>query len=156
VAAELGLVVAYRASTTSDWPTAITHAVPFTSVYGGGAPRVSPTNAGSAPRAVYRGATVGDIVGVYTGRPVHTHWGPVQVRITVGNHRIMDVDAIQYPFGHSRGQEINIYAVPALNREVLAAQSAHIDAISGATDTSAGYVNSLQSALDLTHVQPAN
>lgn len=83
-----------------------------------------------------------------TGGSVQTRYGPVQVRITVQNGKLTDVKAVTYPQENPRDQEINGYAVPQLNRETLAAQSAHIDAVSGATYTSQGYQRSLQSALD--------
>ncbi|MEU7056536.1 FMN-binding protein [Streptomyces sp. NPDC046197] len=83
-----------------------------------------------------------------TGRTVRTRWGPVQVRITLKNGRITEVTAVAYPSANPRDQEINSYAIPELRREALAAQSADIDSVSGATYTSDGYRQSLQSALD--------
>jgi uncharacterized protein with FMN-binding domain len=72
----------------------------------------------------------------------------VQVRITVSSGKLTAVAAVVYPNGNGRDQEINSYASPALNKEALAAGNAKIDMISGATYTSTGYINSLQSALD--------
>ncbi|MFC3577139.1 FMN-binding protein [Streptomyces yaanensis] len=83
-----------------------------------------------------------------TGDSVQTRWGPVQVRVTVSSGRITDVTAVEYPQENPRDQEINSYAIPQLTREALAAQSASIDTVSGATYTSDGYRQSLQSALD--------
>ncbi|MER6977974.1 FMN-binding protein, partial [Streptomyces carpinensis] len=83
-----------------------------------------------------------------TGETEQTRWGPVQVRITLKNGRITDVTAVSYPTDNPRDQEINSYALPELRREALAAQSADIDSVSGATYTSDGYRRSLQSALD--------
>ena len=83
-----------------------------------------------------------------TGQTAQTQWGPVQVQITVDGGKITDVTAVQYPNGNGRDQEINSYALPVLAQEALAAQSANIDHVSGATVTSDGYVQSLQSALD--------
>ncbi|MGV9346792.1 FMN-binding protein [Streptomyces spiralis] len=83
-----------------------------------------------------------------TGETAQTRWGPVQVRITLKNGRITDVTAVAYPTDNPRDQEINSYALPELRREALAAQSADIDSVSGATYTSDGYRQSLQSALD--------
>ncbi|MFD5079102.1 FMN-binding protein [Streptomyces sp. NPDC058371] len=83
-----------------------------------------------------------------TGDSVQTRYGPVQVRVTVKNGRITEVTAVAYPQDNPRDQEINSYAIPQLKREVLAAQSAQIDSVSGATYTSGGYTQSLQSALD--------
>jgi uncharacterized protein with FMN-binding domain len=83
-----------------------------------------------------------------TGSVAQTQWGPVQVELTVSNGKITDVSVIQYPDGNGRDQEINSQALPILTQETVAAQSAQIDMVSGATVTSDGYLESLQSALD--------
>jgi uncharacterized protein with FMN-binding domain len=83
---------------------------------------------------------------------VQTRWGIVQVQITVANGRITKSEAVQYPNQNPRDQEINAYAVPQLNSEVVAQQSASIDSVSGATVTTNGYLTSLQSALDQAHL----
>ena len=62
--------------------------------------------------------------------------------------RSPNVDVVQYPDGNGRDREINDYALPILVQETLSAQSANIDMVSGATVTSDGYLQSLQSALD--------
>lgn len=84
----------------------------------------------------------------YTGSVAETRWGPVQVKITVRNKTITAVDVVQYPNGNQRDAEINQYALPVLVQETITAQSANIDMVSGATVTSDGYLQSLQSALD--------
>lgn len=86
--------------------------------------------------------------GTYTGDTASTQWGPVQVQITVADGKITDATAVQYPSGNGKDQEINAYALPILAQEAVAAQSAQIDHVSGATVTSDGYVQSLQSAID--------
>ncbi|MEU7426098.1 FMN-binding protein [Streptomyces sp. NPDC040750] len=86
--------------------------------------------------------------GTVTGDTVQTRWGPVRVRVTLQDGRLTDVNAVDHPQGNPRDQEINSYALPRLRREALAAQSADIDMVSGATYTSDGYRRSLQSALD--------
>ncbi len=83
-----------------------------------------------------------------TGDVARTRWGPVQVALTVEAGTITSVQVPQYPSGNGRDQEINGRALPVLVRETLAAQSAAIDMVSGATVTSTGYLQSLQSALD--------
>jgi uncharacterized protein with FMN-binding domain len=83
-----------------------------------------------------------------TGEAWPTIYGPVQVRITVAGGRITAVTALEYPTNTPRDDQINAFAIPELNRETLAAGSAKIDAVSGATYTSQGYVGSLQSAVD--------
>lgn len=83
-----------------------------------------------------------------TGQAIQTRYGPVQVRVTVAGHRITDITPLQLPQGSGHDQQIDQDAVPQLRSEALSAQSAHIDIISGATYTSDGYAQSLQSALD--------
>jgi uncharacterized protein with FMN-binding domain len=83
-----------------------------------------------------------------TGTAAGTRYGPVQVKITVKNGKLVEVDAVVYPQGDPRDAQINAYAIPELDKEALAAGSAQIDTVSGATYTSEGYVASLQSALD--------
>lgn len=117
-------------------------------------PAGSPNPASPAPRAVRpkrsttasRTSTV-----VVNGRAVSTDYGDVQVQITVNGRRITAARAISYPTG-GRDSEINDAAVPLLGQETLAAQSAQIDTVSGATYTSEGYRTSLQSALDAAHL----
>jgi uncharacterized protein with FMN-binding domain len=86
--------------------------------------------------------------GKVTGPAVDTRWGPVQVEVTLDNGRITAVTVPRYPDGNRRDQQINDRALPILVQETLAAQSADIDTVSGATVTSEGYLRSLQAALD--------
>ena len=88
----------------------------------------------------------------YTGQTVDTRWGPVQVKITVIGGRITASEAVQYPSSNHKDEEINARALPTLNDEVVQQQSAQIDTVSGATVTSDGYLESLQSAIDQAHL----
>ncbi|HET7477435.1 MAG TPA: FMN-binding protein [Dermatophilaceae bacterium] len=88
----------------------------------------------------------------YTGDVVQTRWGPVQVELTVTGGRVTAADAVQYPDGNRRDAEINSYALPILSQQVLDRQSAQVDTVSGATVTSDGYRQSLQSAIDQAHL----
>jgi uncharacterized protein with FMN-binding domain len=83
-----------------------------------------------------------------TGTVAQTMWGPVQVQLTVAGQKVTKVSILQYPNGNGRDIEIANYAFPILIDETIKSQSAHIDMVSGATYTSTGYVQSLQSALD--------
>ncbi|MDX2676130.1 FMN-binding protein, partial [Streptomyces sp. NY05-11A] len=82
-----------------------------------------------------------------TGSVQQTQYGPVQVRITVAGGKITKADAVQAPKGGTSDQKTAL-SVPRLNQEAVAAGSADIDSVSGATYTSEGYKKSLQSALD--------
>ena len=90
--------------------------------------------------------------GTYDGAVASTWYGPVQVRITVAGGKLTAAQAIQLPSGNGHDQQINSYAIPILSQEVVAAQSAKVDMVSGATYTSTGYLQSLQSALDKAHL----
>ncbi|MEV5867473.1 FMN-binding protein [Streptomyces tendae] len=103
------------------------------------------SNAGAG--AAEEGAGAGQGTQVLTGDAAQTQYGPVQVRVTVSGGRITDVEALQAPKG-GRSDQVTADAVPKLNRAAVAAGNADIDAVSGATYTSAGYTQSLQSALD--------
>ncbi|WP_423494327.1 FMN-binding protein [Microbacterium esteraromaticum] len=86
--------------------------------------------------------------GTYTGDAASTRYGPVQVQISVSGGSIASVDVIDYPDSNHRDQQINSRAIPLLVSETTASQSSSIDLVSGATYTSRGYVESLQSAID--------
>ncbi|MFF0835986.1 MULTISPECIES: FMN-binding protein [unclassified Streptomyces] len=105
---------------------------------GGGGGSASPASPGARGTAGTR---------TVTGRVAQTQYGPVQVRITVSGGRITQAAAVQAPKGGVSGQKTAL-AVPRLNQEAVAAGNARIDAVSGATYTSTGYRQSLQSALD--------
>jgi uncharacterized protein with FMN-binding domain len=83
-----------------------------------------------------------------TGDEASTRWGPVQVELTIADGAITDVSVVEYPDGNGKDQQINARALPVLIQETLDAQNANIDMVSGATVTSEGYLESLQSALD--------
>ena len=88
----------------------------------------------------------GSFSGQLTGQAVDIPFGTVQVKVTMQNGKITDVQTLQLPRGGHSGQ-VSSYAAPQLRSEALQAQSANIDTISGATYTSQGYAQSLQSAL---------
>jgi uncharacterized protein with FMN-binding domain len=79
---------------------------------------------------------------------VQTPYGPVQVKIVETSGRLTDIVALQLPGGDPRSTEIAAGAVPILHDEALHANSARIHVVSGATYTSNGYAQSLQSAID--------
>jgi uncharacterized protein with FMN-binding domain len=86
---------------------------------------------------------------VLLGKAYDVSYGVVQVKVTISGTKITDVTAVSLPEG-GRSGDISQYAAPQLRTEALSAQSAHIDSVSGASYTSAGYAMSLQSALDQT------
>jgi uncharacterized protein with FMN-binding domain len=82
------------------------------------------------------------------GSAVQTRYGTVQVQVTVAGSKITNVSFLQLTSFDGRSADINSQAGPILLQETLTAQNANIDSVSGATYTSDGYLQSLQSALD--------
>jgi uncharacterized protein with FMN-binding domain len=85
------------------------------------------------------------------GSTVTTRYGPVQVKVTETSNRITDITAVKLPSQDAHSQSIAAYAAPKLRQEAITANSARINVVSGATYTSDGYAQSLQSALDSLH-----
>lgn len=107
------------------------------------APATTAPSAGGGSASGGSGAS-----GIYTGTAAETRYGPVQVRVTVSGGKLTDVQALQLTNRDGRSVAISQQAAPILRQEALQAQSATIQAVSGATYTSEGYTTSLQSALD--------
>jgi uncharacterized protein with FMN-binding domain len=169
-----GLVLLFSYRTSLDQPTAsaIVSGTKTTTTAGGATPTPSASatpSASPSPSASSGGSTsssgsssgstgsssgsssqssTGLKNGTYTGASADTRYGAVQVKITVSNGVISKVDVPRYPSQSGRDQEINSYAIPQLVDETVTAQSAQIDMVSGATYTSQGYLESLQSAID--------
>jgi uncharacterized protein with FMN-binding domain len=120
-------------------------------------PYVAPTvasNGGNGGNVGNGGAVAGATAGIpssysgtVTGSAVGIPFGTVQVQVTITKGVITDVQALQLPNDGGHSSQVSSYAAPQLRSEVLAAQSGTIDTISGATYTSEGYIQSLQSAL---------
>ncbi|GAA1825818.1 FMN-binding protein [Microlunatus capsulatus] len=154
------VVLLFSYHTSTDAPAATPPAATASSTPGGSssatagagappAPGTSPTTtAPSSPPASGSPSTASGGGGTYTGDVAQTRWGPVQVEITAADGRLTAVQVVEYPTENPRDQEINARAIPTLVDETLSAQSAEIDMVSGATVTSEGYLQSLQSALD--------
>jgi uncharacterized protein with FMN-binding domain len=151
-----GGVAAAMASADASAPTdgtAATAIVPASSTVapaGGGAALASPSTGSSATGSSSKAtssATALYVDGTWTGAAEWTRWGYVQVQVTVKNGKLSDVTALQSP-SDGRSRSINSRAQPVLEQEAIAAQSADIDMVSGATYTSRTYSASLQAALD--------
>ena len=146
----LGLLASFHtAGGTSRRTTAA--AVSSPSVTTGSSPPPSgtdpATSSGTAPQTT---TPVGTTSGhqQIDGPTISTKFGDVQVRVTLDNGRITDVEPLKMPSDRRRSAEITQAATPILHDEVLQAQSAVIDLVSGATYTSDAYAQSLQAALD--------
>lgn len=86
--------------------------------------------------------------GQYTGSTADAFYGYIQVKAIIRGGKITDVQFLQYPNDRQNSVEINSQAMPFLKQEAIVAQSAHVDIISGATDTSNAYIESLTNALN--------
>lgn len=83
-----------------------------------------------------------------TGSVASTSYGPMQVQVVLDGTRITKVNVLQQTDSGAESSQIDANAIPQLTSETLTVQSARIDTVSGATATSQGYIQSLQSALD--------
>jgi uncharacterized protein with FMN-binding domain len=101
--------------------------------------------AAAAAAPVSAGSGTGTVL---TGNVIMTGYGPTQVQVTLNTGKIVKVTVLQHTNDGVNSQMIDGRALPLLNKETLTAQSAKINAVSGASYTSAGYIKSLQSALD--------
>ena len=115
----------------------------------GGASSSSSSSATTVPgefRSVAGTLTAGETT--ITGKVGNTVYGPVQVELVVKSGKIVKVAILEQPANTIHDIQIGEFAFPKLISETLAAQNAKIDAVSGASYTSAGYIASLQSAVD--------
>ncbi|MFH9549713.1 FMN-binding protein [Streptomyces sp. NPDC051445] len=112
-----------------------------------GAAQAAGAGAGAAAQDAAQGGSGAVVSGTMTGDAAQTQYGAVQVRITVVDNKITKAEAVQAPKGGTSDQKTAL-AVPKLNADVVAKQSANVDTVSGATYTSEGYKKSLQSAID--------
>jgi uncharacterized protein with FMN-binding domain len=88
-----------------------------------------------------------------TGASEQYGYGTLAVRVTVQGSRIADISVATLQTAEPLSQQIADQAIPILRSEVLSAQGAQINGVSGATYTSEAYAASLQSALDKLHVK---
>ena len=117
---------------------------------GGSAGSAASAGGAAAPAPVSAGSGTGTAV---TGNVIMTGYGPTQVQVTLNAGKIVKVTVLQHTDDGVNSQMIDGRALPLLNNETLTAQSAKINAVSGASYTSAGYIKSLQSALDKARAQ---
>jgi uncharacterized protein with FMN-binding domain len=157
------LALLFQFETKEPLAAAVTTLVSTTQVEAGGAPSTttSPTSSTTTSSTSTTSTTstttttiptttttaVSQSVDI-TGPAVPTRWGTVQVEVVVEGGRLVDVVGVQLPNERQYSAYVSSVAGPWLRDEALAAQSAHIQNISGATYTSQGYARSLQGALD--------
>jgi uncharacterized protein with FMN-binding domain len=129
-------------------PAAAAPAAPAASTPETSAAAASPTMASSGATPAMPKSGASTATRTVTGSAAMTPYGPMQVKITLAGQRITKATVVQQTDDGTESQQIDSFAIPKLTSETIAAQSARIDAVSGASYTSSGYIKSLQSALD--------
>lgn len=130
--ASLVLLFGYSTSTAGPAPTVQA------------APAIPGLQASAAPTTTTERARTE----TYTGKAIDTRYGPVQVEITTTKGSVTDVKVLQVPWSNGEDKQINGRAVPELNAQVVDGNADDVHTVSGASYTSAAYIDSLQSALD--------
>jgi uncharacterized protein with FMN-binding domain len=85
--------------------------------------------------------------GTYTGNAADAFYGNIKVQVVISGGKITDVVFLEHPSEHTRSVAINTIAMPNLKQEAIQAQSANVNVVSGATDSSNAFIQSLASAL---------
>jgi uncharacterized protein with FMN-binding domain len=103
-------------------------------------PTPAPTPAPTKPQGQYADGT-------YTGSLADAYYGYVKVQAVIQGGKLVTVNFLQYPNDRGTSRYINGQAMPLLEREAIQAQSANVSGVSGATDTSIAFRQSLGDAL---------
>lgn len=148
VRAAVGAVLASGVVLLGGWEMGAQHSA--TPVSTAGAVSASTGSSGGTSSNSTSGTASGTD-GTFAGAVEQTPYGTVQVSVTVSGGKITELKALKLTDDGGRSVQISNYAAPMLRSEVLSAQSAKVDSISGATYTSEGYLTSLQAALDSAH-----
>jgi uncharacterized protein with FMN-binding domain len=85
--------------------------------------------------------------GTYTGSAANAYYGTLQVKAVIQNGKITDVQFLQSPHDQQESIEVNQDAMPKLKQEAIQSQSSNVDIITGATQSSQAFKESLASAL---------
>jgi len=153
-ATAVGFALLFSFRTPSANPAA---AAPAQGSSASSAPTVSPSASGAPPSGAGSPSpsasatptpSTGLSNGTYTGQTFTNFYGPVQVQLVISGGRITSVKTLQQPSSDPQSSFVASRAMPVLREEVLQAQSARIDVVSGATQDSESYAQSVQSALD--------
>ncbi len=85
--------------------------------------------------------------GSYTSPVTNAYFGNLQIQVAVNGGKISDVAFLQYPNDNPNSINVNTQAMPYLKAEAIQAQSANVNIISGATQTSQAFQQALAAAL---------
>ncbi|HZL08205.1 MAG TPA: FMN-binding protein [Candidatus Dormibacteraeota bacterium] len=111
-------------------------------------PTTTNTGTGNPSSSTSTSTTAAYKDGQYTGSSADAYYGFIQVLAVISGGKLTDVRFLQYPNDRSNSIYINSQAMPYLKQEALQAQSGNVNIVSGATDTSQAFIQSLSSALD--------
>jgi len=107
----------------------------------------APNGTGMSTTVVGGSSGAGYTNGKYLGDVANTSWGDIQVQVVIDANRIASVSAVQYPQDRPLSTQINRFAMPMLEQEAVQMQSAEVELVTGATVSSEGFIESLNSAL---------
>jgi uncharacterized protein with FMN-binding domain len=124
-------------STPSPTPTSSASSTPSASATSSATATPTPTTAASGAKD-----------GTFTGSSISTRYGNVQVQVTISGGKITDITPLKLTDRGGLSVQISSQVAPILHDEVISAQSANVQNVSGGTYTTQGYLQSLQSALD--------
>jgi uncharacterized protein with FMN-binding domain len=148
----LAVLLSFKSHSTTPGATAATGTPGTTSSapHGGSANAAgsAPTGPATSPAGRQRSRTSPAATRTLTGQVASTQYGPMQIQLTLTGQKITKVTVLQRTNDGTESNQIDSFAIPKLTSETLTAQNARIDAVSGASYTSVGYIKSLQSALD--------
>jgi len=130
----------YHSNAVALVPTSSTASNSSTSTSSTNTASPTSTAAGTSGSGLYKD-------GAYIGSVADAIWGNVQVKTVIQNGKIASVQFLQYPNDRDRSIMINSYADPQLSSEAIQAQSANVDIVTGATDSSQAFIQSLSDAL---------
>ena len=160
-AAGLAALLAFKSHPIADASAAPAASTPSPTLATGPSSAVSPSSAAKPGGADGMGsaasssaspsassAAMGGATRTVTGTVASTTYGPMQVQLVLTGKVITKVNVLQQTDKGQESTQIDAFSIPKLTSETLTVQSARIDAVSGATQTSQGYIKSLQSALD--------
>ncbi len=85
--------------------------------------------------------------GQYTGNVADAFYGQMQVKAIISGGKLTDIQFLQYPNHAGHSSQISSSSLPQLKSEAIHAQNANVNIISGATQTSQAFIQSLASAL---------
>ncbi len=128
------------ASTQAPAPITPTPSTPVSAPEPVPQPVTPPVTQVNTPKGQYKDGT-------YTGPSVNVFYGFVQIQAVVAGGKLTDVSFLSYPNDRNTSRRINQEAMPILIQEAITAQNAQVDGVSGASDTSQGFIESLTSAL---------